>query len=234
MMVLARRTSPPSRRTSCFSGSMRVISRVTRISAPSLRACCSARLDELFAGDAGGEAEVVLDARGGAGLAARRLALDDDGPQALRGPVDGGRQAGRAGADDDGVVLGGGGLGAQPQKLRDAAQLGLDHRLAAVEADDGAVAVLRQRAAPQLGRIRRVGGDPPIRDLVALEEVAELGALGVRAPAEHDGARRVRLGGDALQAARPAHALRREPADLARRRPAPPPRPCGSRAAPAA
>ena len=45
--------------------------------------------------------------------------------------------------------------------------------------------------------------------------MTERGALGVRAPAEHDGARRVLLGRDALQAVRPAHALRREPSDLA-------------------
>src|SRR6185312_14036424 len=39
---------------------------------------------ELVPRDAAREAEVVLDPRGGAGLAARRLALDDDRPQALR------------------------------------------------------------------------------------------------------------------------------------------------------
>ena len=44
MIVRARRTSPPSRWTWRVAGSIRVIERVTRISAPSRRACCSARL----------------------------------------------------------------------------------------------------------------------------------------------------------------------------------------------
>ena len=62
---------------------MREIVRVTRISAPSRRACWSARPGELVAGHAGGEAEVVLDPRRRAGLPARRLALDDDRRRAL-------------------------------------------------------------------------------------------------------------------------------------------------------
>ncbi len=44
MIVFARSTSPPSRCTWRAAGSMRVIERVTRISAPSLRACCNARI----------------------------------------------------------------------------------------------------------------------------------------------------------------------------------------------
>ena len=44
MIVRAFRTSPPSRCTWRVEASIRVIDRVTRISAPSLRACCSARL----------------------------------------------------------------------------------------------------------------------------------------------------------------------------------------------
>ena len=61
---------------------------------------------ELVARDAGREAEVVLDPGRGAGLAARRLALDDERAQTLRGAVDGGGEPGRAGADHDHVVLG--------------------------------------------------------------------------------------------------------------------------------
>ena len=55
---------------------------------------------QLVARDAGREAEVVLDPRRGAGLAARRLALDDDRAQALRRAVHRGGQPRRAGADD--------------------------------------------------------------------------------------------------------------------------------------
>ena len=73
---------------------------------------------ELVPRDAGGEAEVVLDPRGGAGLAAGRLALDDDRAQPLRRAVDRGREAGGSGADDDGVVLGGARLGAEARAAR--------------------------------------------------------------------------------------------------------------------
>ena len=56
---------------------------------------------EVRAAQAGGEAEVVLDPAGLAGLAAGRLALDHDRAQALRRAVDGGGQTRRAAADDD-------------------------------------------------------------------------------------------------------------------------------------
>ena len=51
-----------------------------------------------------GEAEVVLDPRALAGLAARRLALDEHRAQPLRRAVHGGGEAGRAAADDHEVV----------------------------------------------------------------------------------------------------------------------------------
>ena len=59
---------------------------------------------EVGAGEAHGEAEVVLDPRALAGLAARRLALDQRRSQALRRAVDGGREPGRPAADDHEVV----------------------------------------------------------------------------------------------------------------------------------
>ena len=169
---------------------------------------------QLGAGHAGGEAEVVLDARRRAGLAAGRLALDHDRPQTLGRAVDGGRKAGRAGADDDRVVLGGGGFGAQPQQFRDAAELGLHHGPAPDEADDRAVVLVGHRATPHLGGVGRLGAHPPVRDLVPLEEVTELRAPGVRALAEHDGARRRRFRRDALQPSGAAHAVRGQLAHL--------------------
>ena len=68
---------------------------------------------------------------------------------------------------------------------------------------DGAVLLRRQRAAPLLGRVRRVGREPSERDLVAVEEAAQLGAGRVPAVPDHDRARRRRLGRDALQPADP-------------------------------
>ena len=60
---------------------------------------------QLVARDAVRKAEVVLDPRRGAGLAARRLALDHQRAQALGGAVHRRRQPRRPAADDDGVVL---------------------------------------------------------------------------------------------------------------------------------
>ncbi len=61
-------------------------------------------LRELGAGDPGGEAEVVLDARRGAGLAAQRDRVDEHGGEAFGRRVDRGSQACRAGTDDDRVA----------------------------------------------------------------------------------------------------------------------------------
>ena len=173
MIVRARRTSPPSRCTSRVAASMRVVFRVTRISAPRRRACLQRAVRELVAGHAVREAEVVLDARRHAGLAARRLALDDDRAQALRRAVHRGRHPRRAAADDHGVVLGLGRLGAEVEQLGDAPERRADDGLAADHADRGPVGLGRERAAPALLRIRRVRDDRRERDLVAVEEVPQ-------------------------------------------------------------
>ena len=114
MIVRARRTSPPSRWTCAGRG----VDADDRAGDEDLGAepprLLQRAAGELVARHPGGEAEVVLDPRGGAGLAAGRLALDHDRAQALRRAVDGGRQARRPGADDDRVVVGALGLGARP------------------------------------------------------------------------------------------------------------------------
>src|SRR5437870_5419608 len=133
MIVGARRTSPPSRCTSWVEASIRVIDLVTRISAPSLRACWRAPARQLLARHARREAEVVLDPGGGSRLAAGRLALDHDRPEPLRGGVHGGCQAGGPRTDDRGVVLRGGRLGrdveelCHPAKLRSHGRLAVHH-----------------------------------------------------------------------------------------------------------
>ena len=63
-------------------------------------------------------------------------------------------------------------------------------------------------------RARIVRRDPAERDLVAVEEVPEIGAAGVPSLADDDRAWRGRLRGEALEAAQPAHAVRGEAADL--------------------
>ena len=104
---------------------------------------------ELVAGHAGREAEVVLDPRRRAGLAAGRLALDDDRAQPLRRAVHRRGEAGGAGADDDRVVLRGARLGAEAEQLGDPAEARPDHGLAVDDADGGQVGVRRAAAPPQ-------------------------------------------------------------------------------------
>ena len=185
---------------------------------------------ELVARHAGREPEVVLDPRRGARLPAGRLALDDDRPQALRGAVDGRGQAGRAGADDHRVVLRVLGLGAEAEQLGHPAEPRPDHGLPADEPDRRQVGVGRRRAAPHLGGVGRVRGEPPEGHLVAVEEAAQLGAV----PRPSGGPRRSRA---AAAARRPGPAARaRRPCGGSRacrpppRGRAPGPRPRGSRA----
>ena len=112
---------------------------------------------ELLARDAGREAEVVLDPGRGAGLAAGRLPLDHDRAQPLRRAVDRRGEPGRPGADDHGVVLGGGGLGREPEQLRHAALLRPDDRLPVDHPDRRAVVGGRHagRPTPRRRRARR-------------------------------------------------------------------------------
>ena len=63
-------------------------------------------LGQLGAGDPGGEAEVVLDPRGGGGLAADGDGVEQDRRETLRCAVDGRGDPGRTGADDDEVHRG--------------------------------------------------------------------------------------------------------------------------------
>ena len=76
----------------------------TEICAPNLFACRAARSASSAAGDAGREAEVVLDAHAPSGLAARPDAFQHDRIQPLGGAVDRRGQPRRPGPDHDQVV----------------------------------------------------------------------------------------------------------------------------------
>ena len=145
--------------------------------------------------------------------ARRRLPLDDDRRETFRGAVDGRRQAGRPGADDHHVVIGGGGFGRDAEQLGYAAQLRADDGLAVHEANRGVVALARQRPRPVLRVLRHVGLEPPEPDLVAIEEVPQLGAGGVPPVADHGRPVGRRLGHHALEAARAGDAVVRQHAD---------------------
>ena len=215
MIVRARRTSPPSRCTCAGRG----VDPRDRAGDEDLGAEPPRLLQraarQLVARHARGEAEVVLDPRGRAGLAAGRLALDHDRAQALRRAVHGGGQARRAGADDHRVVLRRArarsrGRAARPPGAAAAGPRSCRRR-------PGSPAGPRRRAAGRPSRSAasgRLGREPLERDLVAVEEAPQLGAGRVPAVPDDDRARRRRLGGDALQPARSAHPVGREPADL--------------------
>ena len=55
--------------------------------------------------DAARKAQIILDPRRRLRLASRRLLLDDDRAEALRGAVDGGGEAGRSSANNDRIVV---------------------------------------------------------------------------------------------------------------------------------
>ena len=148
------------------------------------------------------EAEVVLDPRRCAGLAAGRLPLDHDRSQSLRCSVHGSSEPGGAGADDHRVVLGGDRLGAESEKLGHAPELRPNDGLAVDDANRRAVLLRRQRAAPVLCRVRCIGCEPSERDLIAIQEAAQVGARRVPAMADHDRPGRRRRGRDALQPGR--------------------------------
>ena len=138
-------------------------------------ACLERRLAcQLGAGDAGREAEVVLDPRAGAGLPAGRPRLGDERPQPLGAAVHRGREPGRPAAEHDQV---------EPLAvdLRPQAELAGDLRRRRVAQHGGVADQDRRLLARDLEPVEHrgavlVGVDvvPPHRDEVALEQVAHL------------------------------------------------------------
>ena len=170
---------------------------------------------QLVARDARREAEVVLDPRRRAGLAAGRLALDHDRPQPLRGAVDGRGEPGRPGADDHRVVLRGGRLGGEAEQLGHPAELRPHDGLAVDDADRRAVVARPGSGPPHCSAASGASGVSHL-NVIWLRSRKRRSSVqdGVPAMPDHDRARRRRLGGEALQPARPAHPVAREPADL--------------------
>ena len=158
---------------------------------------------QLVAGDARGEAEVVLDPGGRARLAAGRLALDHDRPEPLGRAVHGGCQAGGARADDHRVVLRGRRLGRDVEQLGHLPKLRPHDGLAVHDANGGEITLGRQRTRPLL----RIGGhvrlEPSEPDLVAVEEAPQLRAGSVPPMAEDDRPERGRRGRAGLQTLAP-------------------------------
>ena len=133
------------------------------------------RPGQLAAGDPAREAEVVLDPRRRAGLPSQRDVLDDDDIESLGGPVDGGGQAGRPGADDQEIATR---LAGQPERSRPtaAARSRVVGRVrTASSSGDHGRSRLRERArrgdlAPR-GRVR--AQHRPIGHVIALGELLQ-------------------------------------------------------------
>ena len=151
---------------------------------------------EVAAAEAGREAEVVLDARALAGLAAERLPLHQRGLQALGCSVDGGRQPGRPAADDQQIV---------ERQLRAPEHAGALRQLGDARAAHRAA--VREEHQRQLGLAVRGGEqptgigvtlhvEPAVGHLVPRQEIARL--VGLARPAVADDldpvGRRGRLG----------------------------------------
>ena len=131
-------------------------------------------LRQLAAGDAGGEAEVVLDPRRGAGLPAERDGVDRLGVEPFRGTVERGGQARRAAAHDHEVAHRGcGSARAEAEHRRDLRVGGVAQHHVAVDQHRG----LGRRDAQRLQRRARlrvlVELDPLVRHAVAGEELAQ-------------------------------------------------------------
>ncbi|MFK4386087.1 hypothetical protein ABIA40_005495 [Bradyrhizobium sp. USDA 223] len=144
-----------------------------------------------LAGDAGREAQIVLDARAGAGLAAEGAGVDDRDRETFGRSVDRSREPRRPAADDgdivDTVVLG-------PTDHADgAAELGLagiaQHRAAGRD-DERPILRLRRIARDQFGGVMlALGVEQMMRLAIAGEKALQAHhAGGVRGPDQHGAA----------------------------------------------
>jgi hypothetical protein len=129
---------------------------------------------ELTAGYAVGEAEVVLDPRGLARLAAGRVLLHEHGAQALGRAVDRRAEPGRAAADHDQVVEV---VRRHRRQVDLRGHLGVgrrDERLAVGGDEHREVAAVRVRGGEQPLPLVGVRGVPAVGHLVAGQEVAQV------------------------------------------------------------
>ena len=149
-------------------------------------------LRQLAAGDAGGEAEVVLDPHAAAGLAAGRRALQHHRAQPLGGAVDRRGQPRRPGADDDQVVHRLLQRPAEAEGLRQLAVRGVAQQQLAAPGDHGRVGLGQPELLEQLLHLR-VGlqVQPGERHPVLGQEVADPEGVRRVARADHAQAREV-------------------------------------------
>ena len=130
------------------------------------------------------EAEVVTDEGGGAGLAADRLALQQQRAQPLGGAIGRGGQPGRPGADHGDVVAAEGGLGLDPECLGEPVVGRVDQDPPVEQQQHRRPGRLQPGLGEQPPAILAVGVVEPVGDAVAGQQVTEL--VGAWRPARAD------------------------------------------------
>ena len=205
MIVRPLRTSPSSRWTRCVAASIRVIGRVTRISAPSLPACWRAASRaprrRRPTGTRGSSRSATTTRPGRRATRARRRSCGDP-PTPCR-PQPRARPAPPTITTSYSPPAR---LGAEPEQLGHPTELRPDDGVTADELEEWVVDVL--------GGLRVVERDCPEGDPVPLQEALELRELDVPSMTDDDGPRRQRLRSEALQPRGALHPMSCEPADL--------------------
>ena len=210
MIVRARSTSPPSRCTWRVAASMRSIDAGDEDLGAEPPRLLQRAARQLVARHAGREAEVVLDPRGGAGLAARGLAARSRScaapPTPRRRPPRARRARRRRSPCRTPRAVG---LGRQPQQLGHPPQLRADDRLAVDDPDGRAGPRPPAAARPSCSAASGASGAIHL-NVIWLRSRKCRSSVQRRVPAmaDDDRPRRGRLGREALEAARAAHPVR--------------------------
>ncbi|MCY1220846.1 hypothetical protein D9M72_328760 [compost metagenome] len=144
---------------------------------------------EFLSRDAGGEAQVILDARTRARLAARCAAVEHSDRQPVRCRIDGRRKPGRAGADDRHVIdMHGIEFGDQLQAGRELAHVGIAQHGAAWTDDKRKIIGLWREALEKGNRFRvLLGVQRNIGIVVPAQEILQFKESCVAGYADNDG-----------------------------------------------
>ena len=140
---------------------------------------------EVGSGEPGREPKVVLDARAHPGLPAERLSLDDDRSQPFRSAVDGGRESGGAGTDDDEVVVRELLVRLEADPLRDLGRIRVDEGLGVRDEHDRKPVRGERCLRKHLPGTGVLHVEPAVRDLVVRQQVAHALRVGRQPVADH-------------------------------------------------
>lgn len=129
---------------------------------------------EFGAADAGGEAEVVLDAGAGAGLATGSVAIQEQRPQSFRSAVDRRRETCRTRADDDEIVEIMGSGDAEAEVFGELGQGGMGEGSAVFEQHGREIGVRESSGGEEVGRLGvAIDIEPAVGDEITGEEILD-------------------------------------------------------------